>query len=87
MNYRVVWNRTELRALAAIYLHAPDKKAVATSANFIERTLMFDPHGAGKPLGRRYRRLFVTPLTVDYSIDDANQTVTILRVQLGDHTS
>jgi len=86
MNFRVVWNRTELRELASICLRVPDRKAVATAANFIERMLMMDPHSAGKPLKRRYRRLFVTPLTVEFKIDDVNRVVTILRLQLGDHS-
>lgn len=87
MNFRVMWNRTELRELATICLRALDRKAVATAANFIERTLMIDPHHAGKPVGKRYRRLFVTPLTVEFKIDDMNQIVTVLRVQFGDHTN
>jgi hypothetical protein len=87
MSYRVIWNRTELRALADIYVKVPDKRAVAASANFLERMLMIDPHNAGKPLGKRHRKVFVTPLTVEYKIDDANRIVTILRVRFGDHTT
>jgi hypothetical protein len=47
---------------------------------------MMDPHNAGKPLKRRYRRLFVAPLTAEFKIDDVNRVVTILRLQLGDHS-
>jgi hypothetical protein len=45
--------------------------------------LMIDPHHEGMPRKKGYRSLFVTPLTVEYAIDDNNRTVTIRRVRVG----
>ena len=52
----------------------------AAAAHFIERLLMIDPHHAGVPQKRKYRSLYVTPLTVEFKIDDSNYTFTILGV-------
>jgi hypothetical protein len=41
----------------------------------------------GNARKRSYRSLFVTPLTADFSIDDKDRKVTILRVAFGDHTT
>lgn len=87
MTYRLIWKRTALRALAAIWNSSPDPNAVTRGANFIERFLMIDPLHEGQPFGRRYRILFVTPLTVEYSVDQRDCKVTILRVWFGDKTS
>jgi mRNA-degrading endonuclease RelE of RelBE toxin-antitoxin system len=87
MNFRVAWDRRALRELADVYLNARDRKAVALAANVIERMLMLDPHNEGKPRGRKFRRLFVTPITVEYRIDDRNRLVTIFRVEDGDQTA
>jgi hypothetical protein len=80
MNYRVVWNRKALRELAAIWTRASNRTAVSVAANYIERSLILDPHRQGVPYGRRNRKTFVSPLSVEYLINDRDQSVTILRV-------
>lgn len=82
MTYRVVWHRNALRQLARIWSATAQRTSIARAANFIERLLMIDPGNEGTPLRRGMRRLFVTPLFAEYSIDELNRTETILRVRL-----
>lgn len=84
MNYWVVWKRSALHALAAIWNQSPDPGAVSRAANYIERLLMIDPDNEGQMFGRRYRILFVTPLSVEYAVDPQGGKVTVLRVWFGD---
>jgi hypothetical protein len=72
--------RLELRELAAIWTRASNRTAVSVAANYIERSLILDPHRQGVLFGRRNRKLFVSPLAVEYLINDRDQSVTILRV-------
>ena len=72
-----------MRELAAIYVATQDRGAITTAANWIERSLIRDPLSVGQPHRKRYRRYFVTPLTVEYKVDDARNEVEIVRVRLG----
>ena len=87
MMYRIVWKRDAVRELAAITVAASNRGAITTAVNVAERTLMRDPLNSGKAFGRRIRRCFVTPLTVEYAVNGARAEVTITGVLWGDKTS
>ena len=80
MNYRVIWNRSALCQLAAIWNKSLNRNAVSVAANYVERMLSIDPHREGIPYGRSHRKVFVSPLSVVYSINDKDQSVTITKV-------
>jgi len=86
MNFTVIWAPTGRRLLASVVTTTADRNAVTRAANYIDRLLMLDPLHEGKPYRRGYRKLFVTPLTVEYSVDVRNHIVKMVHVEEGDTT-
>ncbi len=82
MNYRVDWSRNAKRQLATIWLNTRIRNSVARAATVLERLLMLDPSHEGIFIKRSIRRRYVTPLLVDFQVDEKNHVVTILRVRL-----
>lgn len=81
MPYRVIWHRAALRELARLCSQKGIRARVARAANFAERLLMIDPANEGSPIPRGRRRVHVTPLLIDFEVDERDQTVTIFHVQ------
>lgn len=78
MRFTVASSREVNAELARIWLEAPDRAAVQTAADEIERILKFAPLRHGIDYGE-YRSLTVGPLRVTYAVSRADCQVTVLR--------
>jgi len=77
MNYRVKWLREALRQLAAIWTQASDRMAVTSAEAQIQQLLTRDPLHNGQHVSEGLYRLLIAPLSVTYTIDQAQRTVEV----------
>lgn len=70
-------------AVAAIWLAAADRNAVAAASDQIDETLRFAPESVGEDFGD-YRKLTVAPLIVYYTFSPNDCLVTVLKIALAD---
>jgi ParE toxin of type II toxin-antitoxin system, parDE len=80
MNYTVIWQPSAEKMLADLWTNAPDRDAVAASADHIDALLQRDPHGQGESRTGLMRLLIVPPLAVHYLVRDSDRTVLVLKV-------
>jgi mRNA-degrading endonuclease RelE of RelBE toxin-antitoxin system len=78
--YTVDWAPGVIRSLADIWVNAGDRKAVTKAAARIDELLERDPLGNGRHVHEGLYRLDVLPLTVFYSVDEANRRVEVVEV-------
>jgi hypothetical protein len=69
--------------LAAIWIAAADRDAVAAASDQIDQMLRFAPDSVGEDRGA-YRVVTVAPLTALYTFSLDDCMVTILQIQLAD---
>lgn len=79
--YTVVWWPPAERDLTEIWLNSPDRQNVADAANLIEKQLAESPDDAGESGPDGFRRLFVQPLFVQFTVSDADRLVKIMTVR------
>jgi hypothetical protein len=80
--YTVVWWPPAERDLADIWLKSPNRQLIADAANIIERQLADSPEVAGESGPAGFRRLFVQPLFVQFTVSEADRLVRIVSVVL-----
>lgn len=81
MPYTVDWPEHVLADLAAIWLAAPDRRAVTDAEARANRLLAANPHGAGQHLREGLYRVVVSPLILTYTIDDTARRVEVQSVR------
>jgi hypothetical protein len=79
MPYTVVWDQAALDELASIWVGVSDRAAVTTAANQVEQTLRRNPHQQGEDFYGD-RLLVIDPLSIVFSVNDADRIVRVLRV-------
>jgi hypothetical protein len=81
MNYDVIWEPPAENDLAAVWLAAPDRTAVAQAAHRLDQDLARDPYAIGFPRNSSVNRTVTDlPLGVDYEIIEDDKKVRVLRV-------
>ncbi len=80
MKYTVVWSRAAETTLANLWLHAPDKQALADASDRLEMALKHDPERKGRPSGRLFAR-DEAPISVLYQVDPGDCMVRIVTVK------
>ena len=75
--YTVTYTPDAFDALARIWLDASNREAVAVAGDEIDRVLAEDATQKGFSSGRGYRQLIVSPLVVDFSVEEGDRMVTI----------
>jgi plasmid stabilization system protein ParE len=81
MNYRVVWRRRAESQLAALWLRAANKDAVAGYAEQVERILQRNPADQGESRAGNVRIWFHRPISVLYEIDEGDKRVTVMAIK------
>ena len=81
MSYTVSWLPSAEQDLADTWLNAPDRDAVASAADAIDRQLQRDPLSVGESRSGAVRIVFLSPLVALFRVDQANRTVYVLRVR------
>jgi plasmid stabilization system protein ParE len=78
--YKVRWKRTALDRLTEIWIGASDRSAINSAVEEIDRLLASRPHEAGESRSEDVRIVFCHPLGAFIEIDEASDTVHVLRV-------
>jgi len=82
MSYTVTWTPSAERDLTAVWLGAPDQKAVTLTAHQIEQRLKRDPLGIGESRESSINRVaFLSPLAVAYDVIEDDKVVFIRLAQ------
>lgn len=79
MIYTVIWVPSATSALADIWMNAPDRLAVTSASNEIDRQLGVDAHKKGQAF-HDGRLLVIRPLAVTFKVDPADRKVFVLQV-------
>ena len=81
MNYTVVWRRRAEAQLAALWLRAANKEAIAGYAEQIDRILARNPADQGESRVGNTRVWFHRPLCVLFQIDETAKRVIVMAVK------
>lgn len=81
MHYTVVYDPAVEAELIDLWIQAPNRRAVATASNDIDRRLKRSPDRSGQGIGA-YRRLVVHPLAVEFTVSPQDRMVRVFRVEL-----
>jgi hypothetical protein len=80
MTFTVVWRPRQKQRLAEIWMAAPDRAAITTAADEIDRRLRMAPLDDGESREGAFRVLFIDPLAVKYRVFGDDRVVAIVRV-------
>ncbi len=80
MKLTVVWTPTAQQDLAAIWLSAKGRNAIASAADTIDRLLARDPDTVGDSRFDTVRTLAIPPLGVDFEVVSQDRIVYVLSV-------
>jgi plasmid stabilization system protein ParE len=81
MKYTVTWKPATKDQLAEIWMAAPDRAAVSTAANAIDRLLRDNAENEGEARGGISRILIVEPLIVAYDLHELDRRIDVLSVR------
>jgi hypothetical protein len=81
MNYFVTWAPDALNALAAIWIRAPDRRAVTAAQARIDHLLASDPLANGTHVSEGLYAINVPPLRAQFEIPDGGQLVRVVSVR------
>ena len=81
MKYTVTWKPSVKQRLADIWMTAPDRRAVTTTADSIDKLLQVDPMDQGESRSGTTRILIVLPLAVVYDVRHEDRLVEVLSVR------
>ena len=81
MNYTVVWRRRAQGQLAALWIRAANKDAVAGYAEQIDRILERNPNDQGESRGGGVRLWFHRPISVLFQVDESAKRVTVVAIK------
>ncbi len=79
--YTVVWVRSAQNELAELWLNAPDRNAVTTAANAIDRVLGEEAPAQGNELSEGLRSLWAPPLKAIFTVRNDDRIAEVLRVR------
>lgn len=82
--YTVAWYADAQDQLASIWIDAPDRNAVSSAADSLDRELATDPERKGRPVGDRLRVLHEPPLEVLFDVIEPDRLVRVLTVRRSD---
>ena len=81
MNYTVIWLPAPESQLAAAWLAAPDRNAVAAASYQLDQNLAVDPFARGFARDSSVNRTAIEyPLGIEYEIIEDDKLVRVLRV-------
>jgi hypothetical protein len=80
MKFTVVWRPEAERALAALWIDASDRQAVADAADAIDTALHTRPLDVGESRVVNIRILTVLPLSVYYDVHEDDRLVAVWEV-------
>jgi len=80
MIFVVIWTLAAEQDLAAVWLGAVDRNAIAAASHAIDLLLQEDADTVGQPLFDTVRTVLVPPLGVDFDVDPASAPVYVLSV-------
>jgi hypothetical protein len=75
MSYTVIWHREALHELTDLWMTAGDREAVTVASAQIDRLLRAAPLDQGESRDERTRVLFVSPLAVEYDVEELDRKV------------
>ena len=78
--YTVVWLNDALNELAQIWLDAIDREAISSAAHLIDQQLSEEPKAKGAYLSESLWRFEALPLSVYFTVRDADRQVEISNV-------
>jgi hypothetical protein len=78
MTYRVVWTDKAIQELADIWLKAPDRGAVNTAADLIDRILKSRPLDERHEVVNGFGTALSVPVGVDFGLDAKNRLVIVV---------
>jgi hypothetical protein len=81
MRYIVAWRKEAENQLAALWIRALNKTAIADYIHQIEKILERDPHEQGESRNENTRLAFFRPLAVRYAVDDEAKLVTVIAIK------
>jgi hypothetical protein len=82
--FTVVWWQFANSRLADLWLEATDKSAVSRAADEIDRRLMADPNSCAEDRHEGLCRFSVSPLTVQFTVDELDRRVVVWSVRRND---
>lgn len=80
MKYTVVWKPPAEEELASLWTASADRQPLRSAADQIDRLLGSDPANQGESRSTEIRVLLLSPLGVFFHINEADRTVSVLRV-------
>jgi len=84
MRYTVLWVPSAQQDLAAIWIDAADRSAVASAADTIDTVLREDPYRQGESREGATRILFAPPLAIDFEVLEEDRIVRVLTVWMSE---
>ncbi len=72
MRFTVLWTPPAEQNLASVWMASPDRNAVTSAANTIDRLLSEDPETRGEVRFDTVRTLSILPLGVDFEVIEAD---------------
>ena len=78
--YTVRWRRSALDRLTEIWMSAADRAAINSAVEEIDQLLALRPNETGESRSEDVRVYFCPPPGVFFEVDDASDTVRVLRV-------
>lgn len=82
MKFTVIWTPAAEQDLAAIWLDADDRNAIASATNTIDWLLARTPESLGAPRFDTVRTLAIPPLGIDYEVVEQDRIVYVLSIWL-----
>jgi len=80
MRFRIVWTPQATIELTDVWLNAANPAAVTAATNAIDALLAADPYAVGTHSFATVYECAHGPLGVEYEVDDANRSVSVLNV-------
>jgi hypothetical protein len=81
VRYTVTWDENVQNDLASLWIQAPDRRALSSAADEIDRLLRLSPLSVGEPFGAD-RRLAIEPLEAVYTVSPDDCLVRVHQVVL-----
>jgi hypothetical protein len=79
--YTVTYSREALAALTRLWMSALERDAIGRSGDEVDRVLRDDATHKVIPVGSNLRQLVVTPLVVEFTVEEDDRRVTIWSVR------
>lgn len=81
IRYTVTATRKAEGDLARLWLQATDRNAISKASDTIDQLLRNDAPQRGCDAGRGFRQLIVSPLVIEFTVEEHDRQVTIWSVR------